>query len=187
MFKSLNCVQCKNEFNTRYQQKFCSKECFAVSKILTKEQIYNRIKNVYESNVIIKDNCWGWKGEINQQGYGRISYGSQRITIHRAAWLIFHKEIPKGMCILHKCDNPLCSNLDHLFLGTIKDNVHDMIKKGRRIIKKSPHGHRSILNLTDNEIIEIKQLLLSGILQKDIAIKFNISRVSIHRLNKKLI
>jgi len=50
---------------------------------------------------------------------------------HRLAWRLSRGEIPYGMQVLHKCDNGLCINPDHLFLGTQKDNVDDCIRKGR--------------------------------------------------------
>jgi hypothetical protein len=43
-------------------------------------------------------------------------------------------EIPKGMVIRHKCDNPACCNIEHLEIGTPLDNVNDMIERGRKAI-----------------------------------------------------
>lgn len=50
---------------------------------------------------------------------------------HRAAFIVFNGQIPKGMCVLHRCDNRPCINPQHLFIGTQLDNVADMISKGR--------------------------------------------------------
>lgn len=50
---------------------------------------------------------------------------------HRAAWIRAHGPIPKGLVVCHKCDNGLCVNIDHLFLGTMKDNMQDCSRKGR--------------------------------------------------------
>lgn len=54
---------------------------------------------------------------------------SKFIRAHRFSYMHFKGEIPAGMCVGHSCDNSKCVNTDHLWLGTQKDNVMDMIKK----------------------------------------------------------
>ena len=55
---------------------------------------------------------------------------------HRAAWMITHGEIPEGLLVLHKCDNPPCVKPEHLFLGTQQDNIKDMYAKDRGVVHK---------------------------------------------------
>jgi len=60
--------------------------------------------------------------------------GSRKAGIkgtHRVSWELHYGPIPKGMSVLHKCDNPPCVRPDHLFLGTQQDNLQDMRNKGR--------------------------------------------------------
>ena len=80
------------------------------------------------------DDCWEWTGCRNPEGYGRIGLGSHRLGIgytHRLSWELMRGEIPKGMLVLHKCDNPPCIRPEHLFLGTTSDNIADCHDKGR--------------------------------------------------------
>ena len=65
------------------------------------------------------------------KGYGWRWFRGKATFAHRAAWIAAFGPIPEGMCVLHRCDNPPCINLDHLFLGTKRDNYDDMVAKGR--------------------------------------------------------
>jgi hypothetical protein len=78
--------------------------------------------------------CWLWDGQVDLNGYARISRGPPwtRITFgHRVAWELHRGPIPTGLSVLHRCDVPGCVNPDHLFLGTQADNMADMNAKGR--------------------------------------------------------
>lgn len=86
------------------------------------------------------DKCWLWLAARDPRGYGRfgISKNERGRLAHRCAWQLTNGEIPDGMQICHHCDNPSCVNPSHLFLGTIRDNVQDMIKKGRKVSPSMP-------------------------------------------------
>lgn len=81
--------------------------------------------------------CWVWQSSVIRSGYGRFSLDRKTRSAHRVSWRIHHGEIPAGLCVLHKCDNPPCINPNHLFLGTLTDNNRDTLNKGR---------HRHALN-----------------------------------------
>ena len=86
----------------------------------------------YFNNRINKtDKCWLWTGAFTNMGYGRIAINSTRLLAHRVSWQLFKGAIPENMEICHKCDNPACVNPEHLFLGTHKDNMLDMVTKKR--------------------------------------------------------
>jgi len=84
------------------------------------------------SKVEKTDNCWIWKGSIDVDGRGRFKLGGGNRSAHRVSWMLIHGELPKGMCVCHRCDNPKCVKPAHLFLGTHLDNMRDMAEKGRR-------------------------------------------------------
>jgi len=72
--------------------------------------------------------CWEWQGYRNRQGYGIY----KRRLAHRFSAMLFKDfDINSKLYVCHHCDNPPCSNPDHLFIGTQKDNISDMAKKGR--------------------------------------------------------
>jgi len=75
--------------------------------------------------------------------------------------MIHFGEIPKGMFVLHRCDNPSCVNPKHLFLGTQADNVQDRDVKGHQ---KGPFGesHHSA-KLTEKDVREIRRLYSQGL------------------------
>jgi hypothetical protein len=90
----------------------------------------------FESYVIPEPmtGCWLWtggaKGRKGMQ-YGSFYHQGKNHAAHRMAWTLYKGEIPAGMFVCHKCDVTECVNPAHLFLGTPKDNAHDMSIKGR--------------------------------------------------------
>ena len=80
--------------------------------------------------------CWEWQGFRSKFGYGRLRVAANGpgsiVTAHRFSWTVHFGDIPDGMWVLHRCDNPGCVRPTHLFLGTHGDNMEDCRLKGRR-------------------------------------------------------
>lgn len=98
------------------------------------------------------DSCWEWQGYHMRDGYGAFHYQGKRIIASRFAWILAYGEIPNGMCVLHRCDNPSCVNPRHLFLGTQKDNMQDAVLKLR---KSGPHNGRTKLSWPQVDTIRL--------------------------------
>lgn len=79
--------------------------------------------------------CFLWLRYLDSEGYGGFQINGRWDKAHRAAWTIAHGDIPHGLHVLHRCDNPCCVNIDHLFLGTQTDNNRDRDAKGRTNIE----------------------------------------------------
>ena len=117
---------------------------------------YKRFEDKYVP--ITESGCWVWMRNTFRCGYGAFSWHGENIGAHRAAWMLYKGEIPDGMNVLHKCDNRLCVNPDHLFLGNQKDNILDMVNKKRHIHGVMfPH-----LKLNDEKVREIRRRYGAG-------------------------
>jgi hypothetical protein len=105
--------------------------------------------------------CLIWTGVVSQDGYGQIGIGrGKSYRTHRIAWELVNGPIPEGRLVCHSCDMPLCVNVEHLFLGTPKDNTRDMLEKGRRPFLAGEF-HPSV-KLTDSQVAEIIERRSSG-------------------------
>ena len=105
--------------------------------------ILKRIKQMSKRN----GDCVEWQGHKTQDGYGVIKISGKSHLVHRVIWEYYNGCIPDAMYICHKCDNPTCCKLSHLFIGTPSDNQHDSYNKGRHpiISNKGECNGRNIL------------------------------------------
>lgn len=142
-----------------------------------KEEIRCRL----ESRIKWNGDCMEWTGKKDHKGYGKISITKDGIErprfCHRVAWTLYRGEIPIDMCVCHKCDNPACFRIDHLFLGTQKDNVDDKMRKGRH---RCATGEDSVHSkITKNQAKEILDMKGKGIQSYILGKKYGIAATTV--------
>ncbi len=87
--------------------------------------------------------CWECK-RVGPYGYGRIYINRISIQAHRFAYFVHHGTLPEELMVCHGCNNKPCVNPDHLFLGTMADNVTDSVHQGTHAEASKthcPNGH----------------------------------------------
>lgn len=160
----------------------------------------NALADRFWANVRIAgpDECWEWgRGRI-PKGYGMFYIGGKpyaRRSSHRMAWELTHGEIPEGMFVCHRCDNPPCCNPAHLFLGTPQENVLDRLSKGRCNYatgarhgtatrpERVARGERSGgAKLKDWQIPYIRTLLAAGVFQIHVALAYGVTDPTISNI-----
>lgn len=106
--------------------------------------MHENLRERFESFVMPEPNsgCYLWMGNSLRWGYGRFHHGGKRPLAHRFAWELNRGPIPAGIHVLHRCDNPSCVNVDHLYLGTHRDNMADIAKRCRGRTGRLPYGVR---------------------------------------------
>lgn len=134
--------------------------------------------------------CLEWDGPLNFYGYPELTCRGRRYRIHRLLFAERHGPIPEGMEVCHTCDNPACVNLDHLFLGTHKENMDDMRTKGRAKVypgvdHKGQRNHNA--KFTPEIVLAIRSAWESGDYTGFIGIAkaFNMSRSQAEKIIKK--
>lgn len=134
------------------------------------------------------DACWLWTGYTGTDGYGMlwVKIGDDPARNHRAnrvSYLIHTGDIPDGMLVCHDCpsgDNPTCVNPAHLFVGTPQDNSRDMVMKGRAIRPAGSACYNA--KLTESDVVQIRELIESGVGVCAIAREFNVSQTTISEI-----
>lgn len=132
------------------------------------------------------DGCWFWTGAKISTGYGLIRIDGSGRLVHRVAWELYTGQpVPLSMCVLHKCDTPLCVNPDHLFVGSRADNVHDMDAKGRRVNNQSRGEWVATSKVTEQNVIQIRQMFAAGISRRSIAHTFGIALPTLYQIVRR--
>ena len=118
-----------------------------------------------------KTGCLLWTGgKYAKSAYGAIVYEKRTWRAHRLSWVAHKGEIPSGLYVCHACDNPSCIAIEHLFLGTPKDNMTDMRIKGRG---------RFRARLSVEDVMRVKRLLRAGMAMAEVARETGVSYASV--------
>jgi hypothetical protein len=199
------CAQCGNPLRERWQQQFCSVACrYATSR--TPEYRAALFWSHVDKHGPVPDHrpelgaCWLWTGMRDRGrngGYGYSWDGRRTIRAHIHAYALTHGPITGGLCVLHHCENRPCVRPAHLFLGTRKDNIHDMIAKGRDshpsgdLNGNSTHPERRPRGenngravLTEAMVIDIHRRLALGETCAGISRSFGVAVSTIHDIKR---
>jgi hypothetical protein len=144
----------------------------------TLEQIYQHIDAHYMP--VPWSGCWIWDHTPRGIGYGAVSRNGKYELVHRVQYERFFGAIPKGICVCHRCDNRSCINPAHLFAGTYKDNVRDMMAKGRQAPRR---GEARAKKLNDEKVLAIKARLRGGDTQEVIGRDYGLSQAMVSMIN----
>lgn len=123
------------------------------------------VKNISE--------CWQWMGCKVKGGYGQTSFNGVLYIAHRIAYFLHTNEDPRLLKVCHSCDTPSCCNPHHLWAGTQRENLGDMVAKQR-----SPNNcgrHNPSAKLNEEQVRQIRGLFKAGVRRKELAQQYNIS------------
>jgi hypothetical protein len=127
----------------------------------------------------LKTPCWLWTGSLKRR-YGRFWVQGGDIRAHRYSYILHKGPIPEDLFVCHSCDVPICVNPDHLWLGTALQNNQDMHAKGRNADPLAAVPKHA--KLTEDQILEIRQLWKGDLTGEKIADLFKISKASVSRI-----
>lgn len=134
--------------------------------------------------------CWEWQGAKTSAGYGNLSWHGQRVQSHRVAYYLsvggiaLHTNFKQAgvakryrRFVLHRCDNRLCCNPAHLFLGSMRTNLLDAYQKGRKTQPRSDHANAK---LSPAQVRDIRRRYDAGrCKQVALAVEFGVSQRAI--------
>lgn len=129
--------------------------------------------------------CWEWKGSVAGRGYGvLVIFGKSRYA-HRLSHEVWNGPLGQDQVVRHSCDNPICINPSHLTRGSVLDNVHDAIRRGRNSPPPTLRGNDHPRATLSNDDVQAIRLRLSlGDRQVDIARDFGVTQAQISRIKR---
>lgn len=140
-----------------------------MTRMHTNQEVLDVIAKRSRQNLLT--GCREWLGTKHSKGYGCIRFNRKMEKVHRVIWELMKGPIPEGMHVLHACDNPECCEINHLELGTNRDNINDKLKRDR--------GGRK---LNTAKALEIIELVKSGMKQKEVGEMFGVTQQTVSRV-----
>lgn len=147
----------------------------------------NNLDDLLKNCTPTESGCLEWNYARDEAGYGMTTYNMKFERTHRLSYKLSHPEEDiSGLHVCHECDNPPCSNPDHLFTGTPADNIKDRDEKGRT---KGARGELSgTAKLTKLQVEEIRERYSRGdILQRELGKEYGVEQGIISMIiNRKI-
>lgn len=128
--------------------------------------------------------CWTWTGMVSVNGRALISVHQKSRYAYRIIWEELVGPIPDGLLCCHHCDNPVCVNPEHIFLGTAKDNAQDAARKGRlkEIPKVKGIDHPRSADVPDDVIDQVRREYAGGgVTQAQLAVRYGVGPSTVGR------
>lgn len=133
--------------------------------------------------------CWVWTGFLDKKGIGHLRRGRAgegQEGVARASWIVHFGWIPSGKSVLHHCDNPACVRIDHLYVGTQKQNMEDKSKRRRHHLQGHPElvvGERNPkAKLTWENVNLIREAFANGAKKTDLGRRYGVTKQNIHHI-----
>jgi len=127
------------------------------------------------------DDCWGWDGSPNTDGYGQFWLSSlQRNEVaSRVSYVIHYGQVPTGKKVLHTCNTRMCPNPNHLYAGTTQENTIDSVASGSWDGGFRAGSRHANARLTEAQVIEIRERHAHGQSNKYLALQFGVTAATI--------
>lgn len=181
------CGVCATEFPAKLAvvleggARYCSAQCWGAARTeRTKANLVASIERRFYAHIVIPGPvlvpalgpCHTWNGADDGRGYGQIRISGRTERAHRVAFFLHHGRWPEPGC-LHHCDGGAigCARWEHLYEGTPKDNVGDMLRRSR--MKTT---------LTADDVRTIRAELAAGARQNALAKRFGVGTSQLNRI-----
>ena len=141
------------------------------------------------------NDCWEWQASLEENGYGKFGVPGGWDRAHRVAWRLCRGPIPRKKCVLHTCDNRICVNPGHLYLGTKKNNAEDREARGRGNhatgLRHGRHTHpgqtagsrNGRAKLTEKDVAELlRRHFKQGRKKADLARDYDLSKTAVGQI-----
>lgn len=126
-----------------------------------------------------KNECWDWQGYKGPSGHGRTTLMGVSTLASKKAWVLARGRILEGLCVNHKCDNPLCCNPNHMYLGTRADNMTDRWRETPSHERKARYSPGT--TFTQDELTRLYEMRRNGATMKECAAKFGVHIATVYR------